>query len=168
MSFDVYQAQGLRIFQADNATVSAYVGNEGEIAINTENKSIHILDGVTPGGIEIKPAISGVLATTNTFEGANRGVVTEANNGTFDLSATNNFSCAPTTPVTLTFTGVSTSNGQGGNIYVDNSNGMVISAHSNTHIHPSALTTLSTAGKYWVSYYCNGEFVMVTTTGNLG
>ena len=48
MSFDVYQAQGLRIFQGTNEQVTQYVGREGELAINMDTKSIHILDGVTP------------------------------------------------------------------------------------------------------------------------
>lgn len=50
MSFQVFQAQGLRIFTGDTDTVSSYVGNAGEIAINTETKSVRVLDGVNAGG----------------------------------------------------------------------------------------------------------------------
>ena len=56
MSFQVFQAQGLRIFTGDTATVSSYTGNAGEIAVNTETKSVRILDGVNAGGTPLTTA----------------------------------------------------------------------------------------------------------------
>jgi len=167
MSFDVYQAQGLRIFQGNDEQVSNYVGREGELAINMETKAIHILDGVTPGGLPTSDTGGGVLAGSNTFEAANRAAVTTANDGVFDLDATNNFECAPFTPITLSFSNIGNANGQGGNIWLDNSNNQVISAGPNTKINPMALSTISAGGKYWMSYYCNGVDVMVTSTGDM-
>ena len=56
MSFQVYQAQGLRIYTGDTATVNSYVGLAGELAINTETKSVRILDGINPGGVPLSTA----------------------------------------------------------------------------------------------------------------
>ena len=56
MSFQVYQAQGLRIYTGDTATVNSYVGLAGELAINTETKSVRILDGLNPGGVPLSTA----------------------------------------------------------------------------------------------------------------
>lgn len=62
MSFEVYQAQGLRIFRGDTATVSAYTGNEGELSINTETKAVYVHDGLTPGGTPLATAEAVELA----------------------------------------------------------------------------------------------------------
>ena len=56
MSFQVYQAQGLRIYTGDTATISSYTGLAGEIAINTETKSVRILDGINAGGTPLTTA----------------------------------------------------------------------------------------------------------------
>jgi len=56
MSFQVYQAQGLRIYTGDTATISNYTGLAGEIAINTETKSVRILDGINAGGTPLTTA----------------------------------------------------------------------------------------------------------------
>ena len=80
-----------------------------------------------------------------------RGAVTTDNDLSFDMSVTNNFSCTPTGTGTLTFTNITA--GQSGNIYVNNSGGYAISAHSTTLISSTDLSKLSTAGAYWVSYY---------------
>ena len=167
MSFDVYQAQGLRIFQGTNEQVTQYVGREGELAINMDTKSIHILDGVTPGGVATSDTGGGVLEGSNTFQAANRAAVTVANDGNFDLDATNNFECTPAGTITLTFANIANANGQGGNIWMDNSGAKVITAAANTKINPMALSTISGGGKFWMSYYCNGVDVMVSSTGDM-
>jgi len=56
MSFQVFQAQGLRIYTGDTATISSYTGLAGEIAINTETKSVRILDGINAGGTPLTTA----------------------------------------------------------------------------------------------------------------
>jgi hypothetical protein len=101
--------------------------------------------------------------TAQTFTASQRGTVTTDDDMSFDMSATNNFSATPTGTPTLTFTNITA--GQSGNIYVDNSAGATISAAATTFINASDLTTLSTAGKYWLSYYSpDGTNVYVSTT----
>ena len=91
------------------------------------------------------------------------GTVTTDNDLSFDMSATNNFSCTPTGTGTLTFTNITS--GQSGNIYLDNSGGHVISAAATTFISAADLTKISTAGKYFVSYYsADGTNVLVSAS----
>jgi hypothetical protein len=91
------------------------------------------------------------------------GTVTTDNDLSFDMSATNNFSCTLTGTGTLTFTNITS--GQSGNIYLDNSGGHVISAAATTFISAADLTKISTAGKYFVSYYsADGTNVLVSAS----
>ena len=62
MSFQVFQAQGLRIFSGDTATCAAYTGNEGELSINTETKAVYVHDGLTAGGTPLTTAEAAELA----------------------------------------------------------------------------------------------------------
>jgi len=99
-----------------------------------------------------------------TVNGQAIGTVTTDNDLNFDMAAGNNFSCTPTLTGTITFTNIT--EGQSGNIYLDNSAGVVISAAATTYMNPASLTTINTAGKYWLSYYCaDGTNVIVSATG---
>jgi hypothetical protein len=91
-----------------------------------------------------------------------RGTVTTDNDLSFDMNATNFFKCTPTTTAALTFTNITA--GQSGNIWLDNSAGVVISAAASTYIASADLTTISTAGVYFLSYYSDGTNVMVSAT----
>jgi len=71
MSFQVFQAQGLRIYTGDTATVNQYVGLAGELAITTDNKSIRILDGINPGGTPLTTANGAELQGLNIEQLAN-------------------------------------------------------------------------------------------------
>ena len=97
-----------------------------------------------------------------TFTAAQRGTVTADNDLSFDLSATNNFSCTPTGSGTLTFTNHTA--GQSGFILLDNSGGYAISAAATTKINASDLSAISAAGVYVLSYFDNGTntYIMVS------
>jgi hypothetical protein len=97
-----------------------------------------------------------------TFTASQRGTVTSDNDLSFDLSATNNFSCTPTGTGTLTFT--NHTSGQSGFILLDNSGGHAITAAATTKINATDLTTISTAGVYVLSYFDNGTnaYIMVS------
>ena len=97
-----------------------------------------------------------------TFTASQRGTVTSDNDLSFDLSATNNFSCTPTAGGTLTFTNHTA--GQSGFILLDNSSGYAITAAATTKINATDLTTISTAGVYVLSYFDNGTnaYIMVS------
>jgi hypothetical protein len=113
-------------------------------------------DSVTVGGNLVVVGTSTIpgfakLATAQTFTASQRGTVTADNDGSFDLSVTNNFSCTPA--------------GQSGFILLDNSGGHTISAHANTKVQTGALTTISAAGVYILSYFTNGTSTYVTHSG---
>jgi len=95
--------------------------------------------------------------------GVAKGTVTTDNDLSFDMTVSNNFSCTPSGTGTLTFTNITS--GQSGNIYLDNSGGHVISAAATTFISAADLTKISTAGKYFVSYYsADGTNVLVSAS----
>lgn len=100
--------------------------------------------------------------TAQTFTASQRGTVTSDNDLSFDLSATNNFSCTPSAGGTLTFTNHTA--GQSGFILLDNSSGYAITAAATTKINATDLTTISTAGVYVLSYFDNGTnaYIMVS------
>ena len=100
--------------------------------------------------------------TAQTFTASQRGTVTSDNDLSFDLSATNNFSCTPTGTGTLTFT--NHTSGQSGFVLLDHSGGHAITAAATTKINATDLTTISTAGVYVLSYFDNGTntYIMVS------
>ena len=79
MSFQVFQAQGLRIYAGDTATVNSYTGLPNELAINTETKSVRVLDGVTPGGVPLTTTNGAELQGLNIEQLANLLVTTPKN-----------------------------------------------------------------------------------------
>jgi hypothetical protein len=97
-----------------------------------------------------------------TVSGQAIGTITTDNDLSFDMTAGNNFKCTVAANGTLTFTNITS--GQSGNIWLDNSGGYTISAASSTLIAAADLTTLSTAGVYFMSYYSDGTNVAVSVT----
>ena len=102
------------------------------------------------------------LDVAQSFTISQRGTVTIDNDMSFDMDVTNNFKATPTGTQVLTFTNITA--GQSGNIYVDNAAGAVISAAATTYISANDLTTISTAGTYWLSYYSDGNNVLCSVT----
>ena len=101
-------------------------------------------------------------SATIDVSGNARGAVTTDNDLSFDLSATNNFSCTPTGAGTLTFTNHLA--GQSGFILLDNSGGHAIAAAATTKINAADLTAISTAGVYTLSYFDNGTNAYVSVS----
>jgi hypothetical protein len=132
-------------------------------------------DGFAPGDGCIEPACregdggmtdAALIAFINSFTAPQRGSVTVANTGAFDLSLTNNFICTPTGNVTLTFSNIpSSSSEQSGNILLVNSSNYTISAAATTKVPANTLTTISASGTYWVSYKSDGTNVYLVTSG---
>ena len=89
------------------------------------------------------------------------GALTTDNDGSFDMSASNNFKCTPSGNFTLTFTNIVS---QSGNILLVNSGGHTVSAHSNTKVDANLLATISTAGTYLLSYFSDGTDVFLTNS----
>ena len=97
-----------------------------------------------------------------TVNGQAIGTITTDNDLSFDMAAGNNFKCTVAATGTLTFTNITS--GQSGNIWLDNTGGYVISAAASTLIAAADLTTISTAGVYFMSYYSDGTDVAVSVT----
>ena len=101
--------------------------------------------------------------TADTLTASFRGSVTTDNDLSFDMNATNNFSCTPTANGTLTFTNITA--GQSGNIYLVNGSNYAISAASTTYISAADLSAISASGTYYLSYYSpDGTNVMVSAS----
>jgi hypothetical protein len=102
--------------------------------------------------------------TTQNFTAPQRSADTVDNDGSFDLSAAQNFSCTPTANFTLTFTNIP--DGQSGVILLVNSGGYTVSAAATTKVMGADfLTTVSTAGTYVIGYYSDGTNVRVYNSG---
>ena len=107
------------------------------------------------------PKAGGTLTGTVTVSANAVGTVTTDNDGSFAMSATNNFKCTPTGNFTLTFTSIVA---QSGNILLVNSGGHTVSAHANTKVDANLLATVSTAGTYLLSYFSDGTNVYMTNS----
>ena len=134
------------------------------------NKYPLILDGTQIKELQSGDTLTGLtgfaeLATAQTFSSAQRGTVTTDNDGSFDLSVTNNFKCTPTGTFTLTFTNHTA--GQSGYVLLVNSGGYAVSAAATTKVGASTLATISTAGTYLLSYLDDGTNAYVTASGAL-
>jgi hypothetical protein len=90
-----------------------------------------------------------------TVAGRAVGTMTTDNDGSFDLSVSNDFKCTPSGNFTLTFT--NGDQGQSGNILLINSGGHTVSAHADIAINADVLTALATAGTYHLAYFCSAD-----------
>lgn len=105
-------------------------------------------------------------STAQTWTLPQRGQVTAANTGSFDMNVENNFTCTPTGTVTLTFTNITA--GQSGFITLVNGSNYTISKASAVKVASGLLTTLSATGTYLLSYFSpDGTNVYLTATGAL-
>lgn len=128
----------------DNAT------SEGSIKIQDTSSTV----------VEIGADVVTVTGRALSSDGTNAvTAVTETGTplvATLDLSSNTNFSLAPSAgnDFELTFSNVVA--GQSGNIKLDNSNGVAITANAVVAMNSSALTALQTAGVYHLAYYTVG------------
>ena len=108
------------------------------------------------GGTKLTTTSTGVTVT-----GGAVGTMTTDNDGSFAMSASNNFKCTPAGNFALTFTAIVA---QSGNILFINSGGHTISAHANTKVDANLLATISTAGTYLLAYFSDGTNVYMTNS----
>ena len=83
------------------------------------------------------------------------GHVVTDNDGSFDLSAGNDFKCTTAGGLTLTFTNAAA--GQSGNIMFVNGGNHTIAAHADVAISADSLTAISATGTYHLAYYCSAS-----------
>jgi hypothetical protein len=143
--------------QAPNTIASSYTLTM-PTADGTNGQAI-----LTDGSGNLSFGTRAALNALQTFTASQRGTVTTDNEGSFDMNATNNFSCTPTGNFTLTFTNITA--GQSGFILLVNTGGYTISAAASTKVQTGALTTISAAGTYILSYFADTSTVYVTHSG---
>ena len=108
---------------------------------------------VTVAGTAAAPTVAVNLGNAQSWTAAQGGTITTDNDGSFDLSVTNDFFCTPTGSVTLTFTN---HRAQKGDILFVNGSNYSVTAAATTKINSADLTTLSATGTYRISYMDNG------------
>jgi hypothetical protein len=120
-----------------------------------------ILTSTTTTAGAALPKAGGTLTGTVTVGTNAVGTMTTDNDGSFAMSASNNFKCTPAGNFALTFTAIVA---QSGNILFFNSGGHTISAHANTKVDANLLATISTAGTYLLAYFSDGTNVYMTNS----
>jgi hypothetical protein len=118
-------------FLADGSTGEAQLFHYGSQKLNT-----------TSTGVEVTGRSVG-------------GTPTPENDGSFDLSANNDFTCTTTTATEITFTNAEA--GQSGNIKFVNGGNHVITADTMVAINADVLSTLSATGTYHLAYYATAS-----------
>ena len=140
------------LLRGDNVKVMNAAGTENKINIVSDGLVRLFYNNVT----KFETSANGVTVT-----GGAVGTMTTDNDGSFSMSASNNFKCTPTGNFTLTFTNIVA---QSGNILLVNSGGHTVSAHANTKVDANLLATVSTAGTYLLSYFSDGTNVYMTNS----
>ena len=169
-----FQSIADSVIDGDVFGPSSSVDNELALFSGTSGKTIK--RATTTGLLK---ATSGVIAaatagtdyagidTDQTFTGSQRGAVVTDNDGSLDLTAANNFKVTPTGSFTLTFTNIASAAGQSGFILLVNGSNYTVSAHANTKVSATALSTISATGTYILSYFCDSTNVYVVNSGAL-
>lgn len=103
--------------------------------------------------------------TNQTITGVKRGTIVADNDLSFDMNASNNFSCTTSGTGTLTFTNITS--GQAGFILLTNSSNHTIAAAATTKISSLDLSKISSTGTYLMSYFSNGTNVYCVVSGAL-
>lgn len=184
-SAGVIAVEGSNVLMASNigTSVQAYDAQLADIAgLTPTDNGVVIGNGtnfVVESGATLKTSLGLTIGTdvqaydadtaktdvAQTFTASQRGTVTTDNDGSFDLSVTNNFACTPTGSFTLTFTNMTA--GQSGFILLVNGSNYTVSAHANTKVVSGSLTTISATGTYLLSYWTNGTNTYVVNSGAL-
>jgi len=124
-------------------------------------KSIYSGSDVTSLG---EVGTSDNIASSYNWSSPQRSADVVDNDGSFNLSAGQNFTCTPTGNFTLTFTNIP--DGQSGTIVLKNTGGYTVSAASTTKVMgENMLTTITTAGTYVLGYISDGTNVRVFNSG---
>jgi hypothetical protein len=153
---------GLSILQT-GASVTLDAGASFDVymvtATTCEIRNIQLASGLPLSSLVAK------TSTTQTFTAPQRGSGETDNDGSFDLSAKNNFFFTPAAGFTLTFTNIPASPAiQTGVIVCDNSGGYAGAKAATTKTDDNFLTTISAAGKYLLHYTSDGTNVNVVTS----
>lgn len=177
------------IYHSSTANAVPVAGNlaVGELAVNVTDQKLYTKNNsgaVVQLNTALSSSVTGMLkatsgtisaatpgtdfagiSTAQTFTAAQRGAIVTDNDLSFSLAASNNFKCTVAATGTLTFTNLVA--GQSGYVLLNNSGGYAISAGTTTSVGDNLLATISSAGVYLVSYFCDGTEVYCTASGAL-
>ncbi len=154
---------GSNSYIVDNGTGDLRLQGQTNILL-LDGENHHYIRCVNDGAVSLYHDNNEKIATTAngvTVTGGAVGTMTTDNDGSFSMSASNNFKCTPTGNFTLTFTNIVA---QSGNILLVNSGGHTVAAHANTKVDANLLATVSTAGTYLLSYFSDGTNVYMTNS----
>lgn len=101
--------------------------------------------------------------TAQNFTAPQRSAILTDNDGSFDLSAKQNFKCTTAGSVTLTFT--NQADGLSGSVIFINASNHTVSAHANTKLTAADLAKLSVTGTYRIDYLSDGTNAYCSVTG---
>ena len=155
---------GSNSYVKDNGTGMLIIDTNGDRVRMQAAGSEELANFNKNGSVELFYDNASKLATTATgvsVTGGAVGTMTTDNDGSFAMSASNNFKCTPSGNFTLTFTSIVA---QSGNILLVNSGGHTVAAHANTKVDANLLATVSTAGTYLLSYFSDGTNVYMTNS----
>ena len=147
----------------DAGTGNLYITGSSQVNIQDDDGE-PMINCVKDGAVStMHNGLTKFATTANgvTVTGSALGTMTTDNDGSFAMSASNNFKCTPAANFALTFTAIVA---QSGNILFINSGGKTISAHANTKVDATFLATISTAGTYLLSYFSDGTNVYMTNS----
>ena len=129
-------------------------------------KSIYTGSDVTAlGELTAADTIEGdiTFAADVDVNGAATGNVTVDNDGSFDMTAGNFFTCTPTGAIDLTFTNETA--GQSGIILLVNTTPQVVTVDADVFLSDADLTAINAAGTYLLGYYSpDGTNVYLSAT----
>lgn len=111
-----------------------------------------VLDSDIGSTVQAYDADTAKTDVAQTFTASQRGTVTADNDGSFDLNASNYFTCTPTGAIDLAFTNETT--GQTGTILLVNTTPQVVTVSPDVFLSAADLTTINVAGTYLLSYFC--------------
>lgn len=136
---------------------------DADIGVNVEAYDATILKGADIG-VTVQPYDADTAKTdvAQAFTAPQRSALLTDNDGSFDLSAKQNFKCTTAGDVMLTF--LNQSDGLSGSVIFINS-GHVISAHVNTKMLSGDLTKLNASGTYRIDYLSDGTNAYCSVVG---